>query len=228
MQPQADSGLWETFIPEIGTGALYKYHIESRHNGYKVDKADPYGFAAEIRPHTASSRVGPCRILLAATTSGWRTGRQEQRPGFADLDLRSAPRVLEAGARGRKPLAHLSGNGAATRRLRSRRGVHACRISSDYRTPLRWLLGLSDHRVLRAHQPLRNSRRLHVSGGPPASARHRRYSRLGSRAFPQRRGRPGLFRRHASLRTLPTRARASSRTGTRWSSTTAAARCKAS
>jgi 1,4-alpha-glucan branching enzyme len=48
------SGVWEGFIPGIGPGALYKYAIESRVDGYKVDKADPYGFAAEIRPHTAS------------------------------------------------------------------------------------------------------------------------------------------------------------------------------
>jgi 1,4-alpha-glucan branching enzyme len=54
MQSRANSGLWETFVPDIGTGALYKYHIESRENGYQVDKADPYGYAAEIRPHTAS------------------------------------------------------------------------------------------------------------------------------------------------------------------------------
>ena len=48
------AGVWEGFVPDIGQGASYKYHIESRYRGYKVDKADPYGFAAEIRPETAS------------------------------------------------------------------------------------------------------------------------------------------------------------------------------
>jgi 1,4-alpha-glucan branching enzyme len=58
--PQASSlhpspaGVWEGFVPDIGQGALYKYHIESRYSDYQVDKADPYGFAAEIRPQTAS------------------------------------------------------------------------------------------------------------------------------------------------------------------------------
>jgi 1,4-alpha-glucan branching enzyme len=58
--PQANSmrpspaGVWEGFVPEIGPGAIYKYHIQSRYSDYKVDKADPYGFAAEIRPQTAS------------------------------------------------------------------------------------------------------------------------------------------------------------------------------
>jgi 1,4-alpha-glucan branching enzyme len=58
--PQANSmrpspaGVWEGFVSDIGQGAIYKYHIESRYSDYKVDKADPYGFAAEIRPQTAS------------------------------------------------------------------------------------------------------------------------------------------------------------------------------
>ncbi len=53
MRPST-AGIWEGFVPEIGQGASYKYHIESRYRDYKVDKADPYGFASEIRPETAS------------------------------------------------------------------------------------------------------------------------------------------------------------------------------
>ena len=48
------AGVWESFVPDVNPGALYKYHIVSRFRGYTVDKADPYGFAAEIRPQTAS------------------------------------------------------------------------------------------------------------------------------------------------------------------------------
>jgi len=48
------AGIWEGFVPDIAQGTSYKYHIESRYRDYKVDKADPYGFAAEIRPQTAS------------------------------------------------------------------------------------------------------------------------------------------------------------------------------
>jgi 1,4-alpha-glucan branching enzyme len=53
MQPSR-AGVWEAFIPDAAQGALYKYHIESNYHDYKVDKADPYGFAAQIRPETAS------------------------------------------------------------------------------------------------------------------------------------------------------------------------------
>ncbi len=48
------AGIWEGFVPDIAQGASYKYHIESRYRDYKVDKADPFGFASEIRPQTAS------------------------------------------------------------------------------------------------------------------------------------------------------------------------------
>jgi 1,4-alpha-glucan branching enzyme len=34
--------------------AVYKYHIVSRHNGYRVDKADPIGFDHETPPRTGS------------------------------------------------------------------------------------------------------------------------------------------------------------------------------
>lgn len=48
------AGIWESFVPDIGQGTVYKYHVESNYQNFKVDKADPYGFATEIRPQTAS------------------------------------------------------------------------------------------------------------------------------------------------------------------------------
>src|SRR5690242_3158120 len=49
-----DLGVWECFVPGLQAGALYKFAIYSRYNSYTVDKTDPYGFAAELRPRTAS------------------------------------------------------------------------------------------------------------------------------------------------------------------------------
>ncbi len=48
------SGIWEGFIPEAAKGSLYKYHINSRHSGYQVDKSDPLSFFNEIPPKSAS------------------------------------------------------------------------------------------------------------------------------------------------------------------------------
>ncbi len=49
------SGIWEGFIPNLKSGAIYKYHIVSRHNNYSVDKGDPFAFHWELSPKTAST-----------------------------------------------------------------------------------------------------------------------------------------------------------------------------
>ncbi|HEV8660441.1 MAG TPA: 1,4-alpha-glucan branching protein GlgB [Thermoanaerobaculia bacterium] len=54
LEARANSGIWEGFIPRVGKGSTYKYHIVSRHNGYRVDKADPLGIHHETPPRTAS------------------------------------------------------------------------------------------------------------------------------------------------------------------------------
>jgi 1,4-alpha-glucan branching enzyme len=55
LKPREDSsGLWEGFIPGIKKGAIYKYHIVSRHYGYRVDKGDLFAFHWETPPKTAS------------------------------------------------------------------------------------------------------------------------------------------------------------------------------
>jgi 1,4-alpha-glucan branching enzyme len=54
LEPVQSSGIWAGFVPGIGPGARYKYHVVSRYHGYVVDKADPYAFYFELRPETAS------------------------------------------------------------------------------------------------------------------------------------------------------------------------------
>ena len=102
MQLRPEAGLWEMFVPGIGTGAPYKYHIVSRHNGYRVDKADPYGFAAEIRPRTASRAWD-----LASYPWGdgdWIANRAKKNAldspiSIYEVHLGSWKRVLEDGSR---------------------------------------------------------------------------------------------------------------------------------
>ncbi len=47
------SGIWEIFVPGIGSGALYKYRIVAA-DGSVHEKADPYALWAEVRPRSAS------------------------------------------------------------------------------------------------------------------------------------------------------------------------------
>ena len=54
LQARGSSGIWEGFIPDVTKGSLYKYHIDSRHSGYQVDKSDPMSFFNEIPPKSAS------------------------------------------------------------------------------------------------------------------------------------------------------------------------------
>ena len=54
MRCRGSTGLWELFIPKVPVGSLYKYKIRPQHGRALAAKADPYAFASEIRPKTAS------------------------------------------------------------------------------------------------------------------------------------------------------------------------------
>ncbi len=53
MQLLAESGIYDLFIPGLGTHALYKFAIETQ-KGDVLFKADPYGNQCQLRPETAS------------------------------------------------------------------------------------------------------------------------------------------------------------------------------
>lgn len=54
LAPVKESGVWEGFVPGVGKGTLYKYHISSRDGDYVVDKTDPFSVFNETPPKTAS------------------------------------------------------------------------------------------------------------------------------------------------------------------------------
>ncbi len=54
MRLHPGNGVWELFIPGLGTGTVYRYNVFSRYNGYRADKSDPYAFFTEKRPQNAS------------------------------------------------------------------------------------------------------------------------------------------------------------------------------
>lgn len=54
MRKRIDSGLWEIFAPDVGEGTNYKYEIIGAGGKLLPLKADPLGFAGEMRPSTAS------------------------------------------------------------------------------------------------------------------------------------------------------------------------------
>ena len=54
LRPREKSGIWEGFIPGVGKGAVYKYHVASSIAMYRADKADPLAIYSEVPPRTAS------------------------------------------------------------------------------------------------------------------------------------------------------------------------------
>ena len=54
LKQRRNSGIWEGFIPGVKEGSNYKYNVVSRYNNFSAEKADPFGFASEVPPKTAS------------------------------------------------------------------------------------------------------------------------------------------------------------------------------
>jgi 1,4-alpha-glucan branching enzyme len=63
MQVRGSSGIWELFIPDVGPGTEYKFEIRTR-AGHSVLKADPYGFAMQLRP-------GNCSVVASLDGHAW-------------------------------------------------------------------------------------------------------------------------------------------------------------
>ena len=53
MRSLGSSGIWELFIPGMGSGDTYKFRVQGRDGSWR-DKADPMAFGTEVPPSTAS------------------------------------------------------------------------------------------------------------------------------------------------------------------------------
>jgi 1,4-alpha-glucan branching enzyme len=98
LHPNGQSGIWEGFFPGIGNGTLYKYHIVSRFNDYRVDKTDPFSIFNEIPPKTAS--IVWNLDYQCVDDEGWMTSRRRQRNA---LDKPMAIYEMHAGSWRRWP-----------------------------------------------------------------------------------------------------------------------------
>jgi 1,4-alpha-glucan branching enzyme len=54
MQVRYDCGVWECFVADAGVGSRYKFAIHGSDGSLLPFKADPFAFASELRPATAS------------------------------------------------------------------------------------------------------------------------------------------------------------------------------
>jgi 1,4-alpha-glucan branching enzyme len=67
-------GIWEIFVPDLPTGALYKFEIRSYGGGLSL-KSDPYGKAFQAPPETASVVVGDSAHAWATAPGSSAAGR---------------------------------------------------------------------------------------------------------------------------------------------------------
>jgi 1,4-alpha-glucan branching enzyme len=59
MRFRGDTGVWEIFLPDIGEYRAYKFEIIGAYGRRLPLKADPFAFASELRPKTASLTAPP-------------------------------------------------------------------------------------------------------------------------------------------------------------------------
>src|SRR5258707_8711941 len=112
-------GVWECFVPGLQVGALYKYAIYSRYNNYAVEKTDPYGFACELRPLTAS-------IVANIHQHAWNdTSWMEQRPQHQQLTEPMSIYEVHLSSWRHAPERHVAGNPEEDRFLTYRELAHA-------------------------------------------------------------------------------------------------------
>ncbi len=76
MRALGSSGVWELFVPGLGSGTAYKFHLLGP-DGQWREKADPMAFRAEIAPRTSS-------VVFESTHTwgdeAWMTARASRRP----------------------------------------------------------------------------------------------------------------------------------------------------
>jgi 1,4-alpha-glucan branching enzyme len=82
MRRRGSSGVWEIFLPDASEGAAYKYEIRSAQGSVLPLKADPFAFATERAPATAS-------VVAVAGSERWTDA--DWLAGRSDAQKRDAP-----------------------------------------------------------------------------------------------------------------------------------------
>ena len=201
LRPLGSSGVWEGFVPGAVAGQRYKFEVVGA-DGIARLKADPMARATELPPATASVVEANRHVWgdEAWLTARATTDQIDRHLAVYELHLASWRRVVDesTGPDGR-PLTYAEA-GRGARRPRHLAGLHPRRAHARGRAPLRRVVGLPGHQLLRAHRPLRHPRRLPGVRRRAPPARRRRDRRLGAGALPQGRVGAGPLRRHRAVR----------------------------
>ena len=182
MRSLGSSGIWELFIPELDSGARYKYEVRAPGGGFHL-KGDPFAKATEPPPATASVVYQPHYAFNDVQWLAARRSRDSLRLPLSiyEVHLGSWRRVPEEHNRSltyreMAPLLadYVDPDGIYPRRTAARHGASFHRI-----------MGLSGDRIFRTHRALWLAGRLSFPGRLSPSTGHRSHPGLGAGAFPQ-------------------------------------------
>jgi 1,4-alpha-glucan branching enzyme len=86
MRSLGSSGVWELFIPGIAAGARYKYELVTPDHHLSL-KADPFAFATEVPPGTASIIARPSTHQWSEGDAAWLAERAQSVPYRCPLSV---------------------------------------------------------------------------------------------------------------------------------------------
>ncbi|MGR3806735.1 1,4-alpha-glucan branching protein GlgB [Pasteurella testudinis] len=93
MRFHPENGLWEIFIPKVTLGSLYKYELLDTNETLRL-KADPYAFASQLRPDTAS-QISPLPEIVEMTEARKKANAFDAPISIYEVHLGSWRRNLE-------------------------------------------------------------------------------------------------------------------------------------
>ena len=184
--------------PPCKPGDKYKFEIIDADGQLRL-KADPFAFATELPPGTAS--------VVFQSEYRWNDDEWLARPGPSTTSLHSPHTVYECHLGSWRTVPEDGDRPLTYRELAEqlpayldRARLHPRGVPAGGRAPLRPVMGLPGVGLLRPHGPVRHARRLPGPGRRPPRGGHRRARRLGAGPLPEGRLRPGPLRRHGPLR----------------------------
>ena len=129
MRQLGTSGVWELFVPDIGSGTGYKFSILGADEQWREGRPDgvPHG-------GPAGHVVGGLRVVVhleRRPVDG--RPRRTAAPRRGHVGLRDASRLVEEAPRRRH--VHLRGGGRQPGRLRHRPRLHPCRVHAGHGAP---------------------------------------------------------------------------------------------
>ena len=170
------SGVWEPFVPGVGSGDGYKFHVRGADGDWR-DKADPMAAHTEVPPATASRVFASDPRLDRRRVDAERAA--DDRPDQQPMSVYEVHLGSWSGTRA-VPTATTTSPSTWSPYVVEMGFTHV-ELLPVMEHPFGGSWGYQVTSLLRADLALRRPRRLPAPGGRAAPGRHRRHRRLGAR-----------------------------------------------